>query len=416
MSPKYRTALTAKEVENAKPKTAAYRLHDAKVPGLSLRVLPSGVKSWNVTWARNRDLAIGKWPGVTLEAARTRARAKLAEADQHGAPLAVIEAKKPKAFTLGEFVEQEFRPWATANRKWGEGAADRILSVFSDYADSPLSDLNALTLEKWRSRRVKSGTSLNTCNRDLATLKSALKRALEWGLIDVDRLGAVKQAKVDSTRVRYLSPDEDKRLRNALAERDETARRARDSNNAWRAARGREPLPVLGREDFGDHLAPAVLLSLNTGLRRGELTALEWSDIDFRASILTVRAAAAKSGSMRRVNLNAEAVAVLRRWQRQTTGTGRLFLVHDFKTAWSTLLEEAKIDGFRWHDLRHTFASRLAQANVSLNKIRELMGHADLKMTLRYAHLATEDLADAVALISGPQATRAKAKKRGRAE
>ena len=137
-------------------------------------------------------------------------------------------------------------------------------------------------------------------------------------------------------------------------------------------------------------------MSLNTGLRRGELTALEWSDIDFRANLLTVRAAAAKSGSMRRVNLNAEAVAVLRRWQRQTGSAGRLFPVYDFKTAWSTLLTEANIDGFRWHDLRHTFASRLAQANVSLNKIRELMGHADLKMTLRYAHLATEDLADAV--------------------
>lgn len=403
MSQKHRAALTAKEVENAKPKTAAYRLHDAKVPGLSLRVLPSGVKSWNVTWARNRDLALGKWPGVTVEAARTRARAKLAEADQHGAPLAVIDAKKPKAFTLREFVEQEFRPWASANRKWGEGAADRILSVFGDHADKPLSELNALTLEKWRSRRVKSGTSQNTCNRDLATLKSALKRALEWGLIEIDPLGAVKQARVDSTRVRYLSPDEDKRLRKALADRDDAARRARASNNAWRAARGRELLPPLGRDDFGDHLAPAVLLSLNTGLRRGELTALEWSDIDFRTELLTVRAAAAKSGSMRRVNLNAEAVAVLRRWQHQAGGAGRLFPMRDFKTAWSTLLDAAKIEGFRWHDLRHTFASRLAQANVSLNKIRELMGHADLKMTLRYAHLATEDLANAVALISGPQ-------------
>lgn len=409
MSAKGRTTLTAREVESAKPRTTAYRLHDAKVPGLSLRVLPSGVKSWNVTWARNRDLAIGKWPVVTVEAARTKARAKLAEADQHGAPLAVIEAKKPKVFTLREFVDLEFRPWASANRKWGEGSADRILSVFRDYAESPLSELNPLTLEKWRARRVKSGTSQNTCNRDLATLKSALKRALEWGLIDVDQLRAVKQARVDSTRVRYLEPDEDKRLRKALADRDEAARQGRASNNAWREARGHELLPTLGHDDFGDHLTPAVLLSLNTGLRRGELTALEWSDIDFRANLLTVRAAAAKSGSMRRVNLNAEAVAVLRRWHRQTGGAGRLFPVRDFKTAWSRLLTDAKIDGFRWHDLRHTFASRLAQANVSLNKIRELMGHADLKMTLRYAHLASEDLADAVALISGPQRVLVKA-------
>lgn len=403
MSSKHRVALTAREVEAAKPQSKAYRLHDAKVPGLALRVLPSGVKSWTVAWARNRELAIGKWPVITLEAARVKARAKMAEADQHGAPLAVIEASKPKSYTLREFVEQEFRPWACANRKWGEGAAHRILSVFDDYADTPLSELNALTIEKWRARRVKSGTSLNTCNRDLATLKSALRRALDWGLVESDLLGAVKQARVDSTRVRYLTPDEDKRLRQALHDRDEAARQSRSNNNAWRVVRGYELLPKLDDADFGDHLSPAVLLSLNTGLRRGELTALEWGDIDFRAKLLTVRAAAAKSGAMRRVNLNAEALDVLQRWRRQVGRVGRLFPVHDFKTAWSTLLADAKIGDFRWHDLRHTFASRLAQANVNLNKIRELMGHADLKMTLRYAHLATADLADAVALISGPQ-------------
>src|SRR5204862_5982851 len=94
---KQRAALTAKDVESARPKATAYRLHDAKVPGLSLRVLPSGVKSWNVTWSRNRDLALGKWPGVTLESARAKARAKLSETDQHGSPLSVIEANRPEA-------------------------------------------------------------------------------------------------------------------------------------------------------------------------------------------------------------------------------------------------------------------------------------------------------------------------------
>lgn len=386
-----RINLTRDRIGKAKPKASPYRLWDTGVPGLAVRVLKSGTKSFEVHWGTGTKV-IGKFPVMTLAAARLQAQTMLVDAAENGTPAG---AHKSKNTTLREFVVNKFQPWASANLKWGDGAAERILSVFADFAGKPMASMNAWTLEKWRAKRIKSGVSPNTCNRDLATLKSALHKAVEWKVLDVDPLADVKQTKCDSRRVRYLSGSEDRRLRVALADRDAEGRAARVRANQWRVERGREPLLFLNEGGYCDHLAPAVLVSLNTGLRRGELTALVWADIDFNNKVLTVRAAAAKSGTMRHIPLNVEAEAVLKQWKRQQP-EGRLFPFRDFKTAWGKLLDDAKIQDFRWHDLRHDFASKLVMAGVNLNAVRELMGHADLKMTLRYAHLAPSHLAEAV--------------------
>ena len=393
---KLQRKLSPAVIDAAKPEATPYRLWDTAVPQLHLRVQPSGVKSWNVQWSRTVSKSLGKYPAVTVESARTRARDVLAEADRHGAPLAVLEAKKPKALTLRQFVSDHYAPWASANQKSGGSSANRVLTVFGAFADRKMTDLDAASLEKWRTDRLKGGVSKATCNRDIAALKSALSHARKWGMLDLDPIHAVKQSQADNSRVRYLSPAEEKRLRDALDKRDSELREARRRANDWRKDRGRDLLPKL---DFGDHLTPAVLLSLNTGLRKGELLSLDWSDIDFHTNVLTVRAAAAKSGRSRRIPINAEAHKVLERWRKQAGNEGRLFPFKDLKTAWGSIVEAANLDNFRWHDLRHDFASKLVMAGVDLNTVRELMGHADIKMTLRYAHMAPGKLADAVAKI-----------------
>jgi integrase len=199
---------------------------------------------------------------------------------------------------------------------------------------------------------------------------------------------------------RFLSEAEEKRLRASLARRDSEAKAARDRANAWRRERKKPELPALPH--YADHLTPAILLSTNTGLRRGELLALRWADVDLAGRQLTVRASGTKSGQTRHVPLNTEALTVLKRWRRQSNGP-RVFAVDtSFKTAWASLLKQAKIESFRWHDLRHHFGSRLVQSGVPLNTVRELLGHQSIAMTLRYAHLADGDKASAVEKLVRP--------------
>lgn len=116
--------------------------------------------------------------------------------------------------------------------------------------------------------------------------------------------------------------------------------------------------------------------------------------------MLTVRGATAKTGDTRHVPLNDEALSLLKDWKMDCTDSERVFPVTtSVKTAWGALLERAAISRFRWHDLHHHFASRLVQAGVPLNIVRELLGHGSLTMTLRYAHLAPNQTREAVSRL-----------------
>jgi len=149
------------------------------------------------------------------------------------------------------------------------------------------------------------------------------------------------------------------------------------------------------------------LLLMNTGMRRGEMFNLRWQDVDFVNKRITVIGNTSKTGQTRYIPLNVEAFNVLQMWSKQTQReTGFVFIgkngsrFTNIDKAWKVLLREAKINDFRLHDLRHHFASRLVSAGIDLNSVRELLGHSDIKMTLRYAHLAPGRLIDAVAVLN----------------
>jgi integrase len=315
--------------------------------------------------------------------------------------------RSEKAPSFAAFIDKHYEPWAEQHRKTGGEQAGRLRAVFGVvFKGKRLDAISAFEVERWRSARLKAGTSKATANRDLTTLKAALRLAVRWKLLATYPLGEVKQAKVDTAgRVRFLAPDEEKRLRRALEARDVARQAERDRANAWRRERGYDAWPAFG--GYTDHLTPIVLLALNTGLRRGELFNLRWRDVDLGRAMLTVEGEGAKSNLTRHVPLNTEAVEVLKTWRSKPAPAPDTFVVpgaegarlEDIKKGWLPLIKAAKVDAFTFHDLRHTFASKLVMAGVDLNTVRELLGHADLKMTLRYAHLTPAHKAAAVAKL-----------------
>lgn len=398
----------------AQPAEKPFEIPDKRLGGFLLRVQPSGVRSYVVQIGRGRRVTLGKVGELSPEIARERATIVLGNVAADRPPLHGLDGGSTE-ITLGQFIgtgeESEtvatYRRWVFANHpKSAARTLQRLESCFgSKWYSRPLSEITVERIESWRTTRLSAGRSPNTVLRDIMTLSKPLTLAVRWKKLAANPVRDVEKPKLDrNPKVRFLDVAEEQRLRMALAERDAEMQAERESANVWRSARKRERLPPLPH--FGDHLAPAVLVSMNSGLRLGELLSLKWASVEITGKHpqITIEGSTAKSGQTRHVPLNSEAVDVLRKWREQNPEAERVFPIDSsFKTAWAALLVRAKISSFRWHDLRHHFASRLVQQSVPLNTVRELLGHGSLSVTLRYAHLAPDQQAEAVAKLTQPR-------------
>ncbi len=285
----------------------------------------------------------------------------------------------------------------------------RIRVDFKSWLDRPISELTAEVVDDWRQRTRANGKESVTISRELQRLHAAIGKAVVWKIIERHPFKGIKPLRFDHTGiVRYLSEEEEARLRKALLDREEKLRKERKDFNLWLRVRGRLEFPER-TEKYCDHLQPLVLLALNTGLRRGELFALLWKNVDLKAKWLTVTGAHAKNGQPRRIPLNVEAVDVLSTWQEivsKSEGHAQVFPgvggenLTTINTSWRTLRSAAGLEDFRFHDLRHHFASRLVQSGIDSNTVRELLGHADISMVLRYAHRSPDRLNLAVERVA----------------
>jgi integrase len=373
---------------------------DDEIRNLKLYVGTGGSKVWYLYYygpdGKKASKKLGPADKLTVVQARGLAQ------DVGGRVIRGESVKKEKTspkLTYGDFLRDHYEPWVTANRRTGQETMQILNSTFGFLMQRPIAELSVMEIEQWRTKRLSEGRKAATLNRQVVALKATLSWALDRELIEkkpLEKLGRLSEA--DSERkVRYLSLDERERLFKALDEREERARAGRDSHNQWSHERERSALPSLRTLHFVDHLKPMVIVSLNTGIRQGALFRLRWSDVDFQEEILTVRAANSKNEKTVHIPMNETLTNTLEDWKKQTRGEGENLVfpspksgevMDNCKSAWAKLLRDAGISNFRWHDMRHDFASHLVMNGVDLNTVRELMGHSDLKMTLRYAHLA----------------------------
>lgn len=212
-------------------------------------------------------------------------------------------------------------------------------------------------------------TSPATANRHLALIRAILRKAVyEWEWIE--KAPKVKLYREAKRRIRWIAPEQAKLL---LAE-----------------------LP--------EHQRNVVLFALATGLRQSNVIKLEWSQVDLNRRVAWIHADQAKGRKDIHVSLNTVAVAVLKgqvgkHCSRVFTFRGRPINQANTK-AWKSALKRAEIDNFRWHDLRHTWASWLVQNGTPLNVLQEMGAWESESMVRRYAHLAPAQLAQHAEIVS----------------
>jgi integrase len=149
---------------------------------------------------------------------------------------------------------------------------------------------------------------------------------------------------------------------------------------------------------------PALDFALATGLRTGEQFSIRWADVDMVRGQLTLPMT--KNGDIGYVTLSDDAMNVLRRAREVNLGSP--FVFENFRAQkmsaahrwFNAVLAEAKVDGFRWHDLRHTFVSRLVMAGVGLRQVQQLARHKTIQMTARYAHLSQDAEREALKMLA----------------
>lgn len=301
-----------------------------------------------------------------------------------GEYLGIYEEKK---VFFKDFAEKTYIPYMKANVSPTtfyrcEGIIKTHL--IPRFGSSYLFKIERKDIEDYKTKRTAE-VEPATVNREFSRLRHMLKCAQDWGYIKSNPCKGIKELKEPPGRIRYLTPEEIERV---LAEcGPETLRQ-----NHYNAGR---PLSEL----LNVYLRPIVEIAIHTGARRSELLSLTWKDVDFKGRMIYLEVT--KNGERRVVPMDDTVYSILRALPRYLhddmvfPGINGNMVSMAFKRA----RERAGIKNCRYHDLRHTFGSHLTMGGTNLRAVQTLLGHKDIRMTLRYSHLSPEHLREAVTTL-----------------
>jgi integrase len=361
--------------------------YDDAVKGFGVRITAAGGRAFILNYRRKLDgrerrVTIGSFPDWGTTAAREEAK-HLKRAIDGGADPVGEQEENRAAATVADLCARFERDYLPRNRPTTQRVYRQQIrtDILPAFARTKVAAVSHADVDGFHHRL--SARAPTHANRTIAVLSRMFSLAVRWGWSGDNPCKGVERNQ-ENKRHRYLTSAELTRLSEALTG-------LRDQN-----------------------AANAVRLLLLTGARQGELLAAKWSDIDFEASIWTKPAATTKQAALHRVPLSAAAVQLLTEMRAQADDDAEWIFParggghrpHVNQT-WIELRKAAKLNGVRLHDLRHTYASVLASAGLSLPVIGALLGHATPVTTARYAHLFDDPLRAATerasAIITGAQ-------------
>jgi len=278
-----------------------------------------------------------------------------------------LDIKKEEKVKFEELAQMYLELHAKPNKRTWHSDVDTIKVLGKHFNGKYLYEVTPVLVERFKAERAKE-VSVATVNRALACLKCMFNKAIEWEKADRNPVKKVKLFKENNKRLRYLEKEEIVKL----------------------------------LDNCNGHLKPIIILALNTGMRKGEILGLKWRDVDFRHGIIYLLHT--KNGEKREIPINEQAKTTLIR-VRKHPESPYIFCKKEgqpcgnVRKSFYTALKKSGIINFRFHDLRHTFASHLVMSGVDLNTVRELMGHKSLDMTLRYSHLSPDHKKRAVDIL-----------------
>jgi integrase len=351
---------------------------DEGLSGFMLEVRSSGGKTFYQRYrdsrGRERQFKIGSARVLTVRQARTKARSILAEAVLGNDPQKERELLR-EIPTFAKFARDSYMPFAKgAKRSWRTDETVLRIHILPRLGRLALDQISsqqvAELLHDMRKQQYASGTT----NRVLVLLRYMFNLAKKWGVSGVTNNPAADlKTAPDVCRERFLTAEESHRLLKAID------------------------------TDENQIAAQSIKLLLLTGARRNEITQAKWEYIDWQKKTLLVPCS--KSGRPRLIQLNSAALELLGSLSRQQ-GNGFIFPSPvtgrpsaSLHFPWTRIRQRAGLTGFRLHDLRHSFASFLVNKGVSIYVVQGLLGHANVRATQRYAHLANETLSHAAELI-----------------